>query len=148
MEHIVRVAQAGKQVVERDLHREPRGKALSRYRSGPIIISATDRSEKAGNAPAGVAQPPRTTPGPDAAMKQALQALVDRYNAVLKPKKTLALSTLLAKYPEPEKARAALAAAIRKADGGGVEAQAQAPSTAVRAAAGNGRKYGFPAHLA
>ena len=88
------------------------------------------------------------TPGPDAAMKQALQALVDRYNAVLKPKKAVALSALLAKYPEPEKARAALAAAIRKADGGGVEAQAQAPSTAVRAAAGNGRKYGFPAHLA
>lgn len=88
----------------------------------------------------------RPRPGPDAAMKQALQALVDRYNAILKPKKAVALSALLAKYPEPEKARAALAAAIRKADGGGVEAQAQA--TAVRAAAGNGRKYGFQAHLA
>ena len=117
--------------------------------------------------------PAHAPQAPDAATKQALQALVDRYNAVLKPKKTLALSALLAKYPEPEKARAALAAAIRKADGGGVKAvvrdeasaattispspngsqstgaaaAAEGPTTR-RPAAGNGRKYGFPAHLA
>ncbi len=57
-------------------------------------------------------------------------------------------SFLLAKYPEPQQARAALTAAIQQAGGENAAAQAEAPTTATRAAAGNGRKLGYPAHLA
>ena len=89
---------------------------------------------------------PTTIPG--AAAKRALQALVERYNAVTTPRKALTLSALLAKYPEPPQAQAALAAAIQKAGGENAAAQAETPPTATRAAAGNGRKLGFPAHLA
>ena len=90
--------------------------------------------------------PPTTIP--DAETKRALQALVERYNTLTTPRKMLTLSALLAKYPEPQQARAALVAAIQQANGGSATAQAEAPATATRTAAGNGRKLGYPAHLA
>ena len=98
--------------------------------------------------PAAPATTPPPTTIPDAAAKRALHTLVERYNILTTPKKMLTLSALLAKYPEPEKARAALTAAIQQAGGENAAAQAEAPATATRAAAGNGRKLGFPAHLA